>query len=102
MVARSKSVFVSLAELMACHLPAVLVPFPHAAANHQYFNARILEQAGCAKIVYEGENMTDRLHSVLNSIETPDLAEMSKAYTAVKIPNPLAACKKITEVLEKL
>ena len=38
----------TLAELMAWHIPAVLVPLPSAAADHQTLNARTLEQAGAA------------------------------------------------------
>jgi UDP-N-acetylglucosamine--N-acetylmuramyl-(pentapeptide) pyrophosphoryl-undecaprenol N-acetylglucosamine transferase len=38
----------TLAELFAWHLPAVLVPLPTAAADHQTLNARTLEAAGAA------------------------------------------------------
>lgn len=38
----------TLAELTAVGLPSVLVPFPHAADNHQEANARVLERAGAA------------------------------------------------------
>lgn len=41
----------SLAELVACHTPAVLVPYPYAADNHQMLNARYLEQQGAALVV---------------------------------------------------
>lgn len=38
----------TVAELCAAGLPAVLVPFPHAAHDHQAANARVLESAGAA------------------------------------------------------
>jgi UDP-N-acetylglucosamine--N-acetylmuramyl-(pentapeptide) pyrophosphoryl-undecaprenol N-acetylglucosamine transferase len=38
----------TLAELFAWHIPAVLIPLPTAAADHQTLNARTLEQAGAA------------------------------------------------------
>ena len=38
----------TLAELMAWQIPAILVPLPTAAADHQTLNARTLEQAGAA------------------------------------------------------
>ena len=38
----------TLAELFAWHIPALLIPLPTAAADHQTLNARTLEQAGAA------------------------------------------------------
>lgn len=41
----------SIAELTRLHVPAILVPFPHAADNHQVFNARFFEQQGGGFVV---------------------------------------------------
>jgi len=38
----------SLAELAAMRVPAILVPFPAATDNHQYFNALAFEKSGAA------------------------------------------------------
>jgi UDP-N-acetylglucosamine--N-acetylmuramyl-(pentapeptide) pyrophosphoryl-undecaprenol N-acetylglucosamine transferase len=43
----------TLTELAAFGLPAVLVPYPHAAGNHQWHNARVFERAGAARVVEE-------------------------------------------------
>ena len=40
----------SLAELAAMRLPALLVPFPAAADNHQFYNARAFEATGAARL----------------------------------------------------
>jgi len=40
----------SLAELAALRLPALLVPFPAAADNHQFYNARAFEATGAARL----------------------------------------------------
>lgn len=44
----------TLNETLAWGLPAVMVPLPTAAANHQYYNARALEQAGAGVVVRQG------------------------------------------------
>ena len=41
----------SLAEIAAFRLPALLVPFPAAADNHQFFNARIYALSGAARLL---------------------------------------------------
>lgn len=41
----------SLAELAARQLPSLLVPYPAAADNHQYFNARAFLQSGAARVL---------------------------------------------------
>ena len=45
-VARSGTM--TVAELMAWHIPPILIPLPTAAADHQTLNARALEEAGAA------------------------------------------------------
>jgi len=41
----------TLAELIRCETPAILVPYPHAADNHQQANARFFEQQGGGLVV---------------------------------------------------
>lgn len=44
---------ISIAEITARGIPAMLIPYPYAAENHQEKNARILEEAGAARMVLE-------------------------------------------------
>src|SRR5439155_191142 len=39
-----------IAELTACRVPMILVPYPHATEDHQEANAREVEQAGAAEV----------------------------------------------------
>ncbi len=41
----------TLAELVRCETPAVLIPYPHAADNHQWANAAYFEQQGGGVVV---------------------------------------------------
>lgn len=45
----------TLAELTACGRPAILVPYPHAAADHQTANAQALASRGAALMLPQSE-----------------------------------------------
>lgn len=50
-LAVSRAGALALAELCAWGVPSILVPYPHAAADHQNANARVLEGAGAAVVL---------------------------------------------------
>lgn len=54
-------------------VPAILVPLPGAAGNHQYYNAKALESRGCAIIVEEKDfpdnPFTRHLNNMINDPE---------------------------------
>jgi UDP-N-acetylglucosamine--N-acetylmuramyl-(pentapeptide) pyrophosphoryl-undecaprenol N-acetylglucosamine transferase len=43
----------TLAELVRCEAPALLIPYPHAADNHQWANGRYFEQQGGGIVLAE-------------------------------------------------
>lgn len=45
----------TLAEVCVVGLPMILVPYPHAAAGHQAANAVVIESAGAALVIEQGE-----------------------------------------------
>lgn len=51
----------TIAELTCLGRPAVLIPYPHATANHQEFNARALESRGAAVVIRDAELSGERL-----------------------------------------
>lgn len=88
----------TLAELAAQRKTAVLVPYPHAAANHQDANARVFERSGTAVRIPE-TGLSDALG--------PCLADMLKSSTAKKFDDlQLPPAEKTTTLfvdeLEKL
>jgi UDP-N-acetylglucosamine--N-acetylmuramyl-(pentapeptide) pyrophosphoryl-undecaprenol N-acetylglucosamine transferase len=56
-LALSRAGAMTTAELLAWGVPAILVPLPSAAANHQELNARALQQTGAA-VHLEQEGLT--------------------------------------------
>lgn len=56
------------AELFAWEIPAMLVPLPTAAADHQSVNARTLEAAGAAIYVPQAELTADRLDTTIRAL----------------------------------
>jgi UDP-N-acetylglucosamine--N-acetylmuramyl-(pentapeptide) pyrophosphoryl-undecaprenol N-acetylglucosamine transferase len=62
-VCRSRAT--SIAELTALGKPAVLVPYPHATADHQLHNGRALAHAGGAVVIEDGELDPERLVAVV-------------------------------------
>ncbi|WP_303722368.1 undecaprenyldiphospho-muramoylpentapeptide beta-N-acetylglucosaminyltransferase [Malonomonas rubra] len=51
----------TLAELTVCGRPALLIPFPFAAGDHQTTNARTLEMAGAAKLLPQADLTAEQL-----------------------------------------
>jgi UDP-N-acetylglucosamine--N-acetylmuramyl-(pentapeptide) pyrophosphoryl-undecaprenol N-acetylglucosamine transferase len=92
----------STAELCAWGIPAVLVPLPTAAADHQTTNARALEEAGAAVVILQRELTVERLSSTVTKLaSSPDkLARMSAA--ALHRARPRAAEEIARDVIELL
>ena len=77
----------TLAELTAAGLGAVLVPFPHAVDDHQTRNAEVLVAVGAAVVIQERDldvqNLAQRLESLLGN-RTQLLAMAEAARTLAK------------------
>ncbi|MCA9686080.1 MAG: undecaprenyldiphospho-muramoylpentapeptide beta-N-acetylglucosaminyltransferase, partial [Myxococcales bacterium] len=81
----------SLAELAAVGCPALLVPFPHAADDHQTHNAAALVEAGAAVMVPERELDSQRLLRELQAMQAEGrLATMRRAMLAAARPTAAA------------
>jgi UDP-N-acetylglucosamine--N-acetylmuramyl-(pentapeptide) pyrophosphoryl-undecaprenol N-acetylglucosamine transferase len=95
-VAVSRAGASSLAELAARRLPAVLIPYPAAADEHQYHNARALAQDGAARMLQEETSTPGRLADEILDLlrNVPQRAAMREALAGWHSP---AAAAEIAE-----
>jgi UDP-N-acetylglucosamine--N-acetylmuramyl-(pentapeptide) pyrophosphoryl-undecaprenol N-acetylglucosamine transferase len=89
----------SVFELAQYGLPAVLIPYPHASADHQTTNAEWMTRAGAAVVIRDDDLTAERLRAEVSAIlETPGRLEaMAAASTA--LARPSAAADIAAEVL---
>ena len=71
-VAVSRSGASSLAELAAACVPSVLIPFPKAVDNHQYFNAAAYSETGAAVLMEQCSATTETLAGALERLLSDD------------------------------
>jgi len=84
----SRSGASSLAEIAAARLPSLLVPFPAAADNHQFFNAAAFEKTGAAKLLEQKNSTPEKVAVLLTGLVESDDArsEMPAALTQWHAP----------------
>jgi UDP-N-acetylglucosamine--N-acetylmuramyl-(pentapeptide) pyrophosphoryl-undecaprenol N-acetylglucosamine transferase len=91
----------TVAEITAAGKPAVFVPFPRAADDHQRVNAQALERAGAAVVVEETKLervwLADTIAALLG--DTGRLQRMSQAARKLAHPN---AARDITAMAARL
>lgn len=79
----------SISEILAVNLPSLLVPFPYAADNHQYYNARelldkdmaylvkesLLDKTKLENIIINNLNDSTRLEAIRNNIKESEVSD---------------------------
>src|SRR5579883_504327 len=91
----------TISELAAMSLPAVFIPYPHAAQNHQMHNARSVEEQGAALVIAQDDLTSDRLSEVLISLFSDESKLSSMREAMSKIGKPKAAAD-LAEQLKQL
>jgi UDP-N-acetylglucosamine--N-acetylmuramyl-(pentapeptide) pyrophosphoryl-undecaprenol N-acetylglucosamine transferase len=82
----------SIAELTALGIPAVLVPYPHATADHQLHNARAVERAGGAVVIDDADLDAEALVAAVAPLlgDADRYAAMARASRAFGRPDAAA------------
>lgn len=78
----------TLAEITARGIPAILVPYPFATGDHQYHNARSLEEQGAAVLIKESELTPIRLLEEITKIAGDPSVQRSFAEQSLRLGRP--------------
>lgn len=100
-IARSGS---SVSEMLAAGKPAVLIPSPNVAGNHQEHNARAVEKAGAALVITENNLNVNSLKEKVESILEDDIKRENMSAAALKAAKTDATdklCSLIYELVKK-
>jgi UDP-N-acetylglucosamine--N-acetylmuramyl-(pentapeptide) pyrophosphoryl-undecaprenol N-acetylglucosamine transferase len=90
------------AELCAWGLPSILVPLPTAAADHQTFNARALQQAGAARMLPQSELTPARLGQEVDRLLHHGEERLAMARAALARGRPGASAEIVSRLLTLL
>lgn len=91
----------TLAELAAAGRPAILVPYPHAAGDHQTRNAEAVQRAGAAVLLPERELGPARIAALVEELARAPVRrkKMAEAARALAVPD---AASRIADVADSL
>ena len=91
----------TVAEVTAAGKPAIFVPFPYAADDHQKRNAEALEKAGAAVMIDESKLSSEILVETVTTLLTNPSRLETMSQAARKMSHPDAA-QQIAEMAAKL
>jgi UDP-N-acetylglucosamine--N-acetylmuramyl-(pentapeptide) pyrophosphoryl-undecaprenol N-acetylglucosamine transferase len=90
----------TIAEICSVGKPSILIPFPFATHNHQYHNARVLQEHGAALLIEEQKLDCENLSSAIKGLL--DLDKLKKMGDKAKELGKPDAAKVIVENMYKL
>lgn len=91
----------TVTEIAIVGVPSILIPFPYAAENHQFFNAKTLENVGGGIVIEEKDLTKDILKEKINSIINDDNMIKEISENARKIGDN-KALERIEKEINKL
>ena len=80
----------TIAELLALSIPSILVPSPNVAENHQYFNAKSLEENNAAVLIEDKNLKTELAEKIVSTIFNKEKLNLLK-LNALALAKPDAA-----------
>ena len=79
----------TITEIEKVGKAAIFIPFPYAAENHQEYNARALEKAGCAKVIIDKDLNSQLLDREIKGLvkDNNTIKNMDKISNSLSINN---------------
>ena len=97
-VAVSRAGASSLAEIAAMRLPSLLVPYPAAADNHQFYNAQAFETTGAARLLEQKSATPEKVAALLREL-VEDPAARAKIQAALAQWHAPKAAEQIADIM---
>jgi len=91
----------TVTEIAIVGVPSILIPFPYAAENHQYFNAKTLEDVGAGIVIEEKDLSKESLERNINEVIYHDEKIKQMSENAKKIGD-CKALERIEKEINKL
>lgn len=91
----------TLAEVTVAKRASILIPFPHAADNHQEKNARDIVEAGAAVMLRQSDTTPEELADHIATIASDPQRRLAMEYAASRVGRPEAA-REIVDVCEDI
>jgi UDP-N-acetylglucosamine--N-acetylmuramyl-(pentapeptide) pyrophosphoryl-undecaprenol N-acetylglucosamine transferase len=89
----------SVMEIAAAGIPAILIPYPHATADHQATNARWMADGGAAVVIPDAELTAERLSAEIAELLADEDRLRGMSIAARRLAKPDAAERIAAEVL---
>ena len=92
----------TIAEITAVGIPAILIPYPYATDNHQYWNAYELSSAGGALIIKQEELKPERVVKLVSDLLMNDerLNNMKKINKDLR--KPFASARVVDKICQTI
>ncbi len=81
----------TISEILACNLPSILIPSPHVANNHQYYNALDLENKKVSVLLEEKDITKETLIKLIETILDDKKKYFEMVYNLKNIDKPNAS-----------
>ncbi|MER3491997.1 MAG: undecaprenyldiphospho-muramoylpentapeptide beta-N-acetylglucosaminyltransferase [Mastigocladus sp. ERB_26_2] len=100
-LAISRSGAGSLTELAVCGTPAILIPYPFAAEDHQTYNAQVFTSVGAALMFQQRELTVEKLQTeVLRLLQSPQ--ELKAMGEKAKTIAPADSVEKLAQLVREM
>ncbi len=92
----------TIAEITSVGIPAILIPYPYATDNHQYWNAHELSSAGGAMIIKQEELKPERVIKLVSDLLMNDEKLDNMKKTNKRLSKPLAATRVVDRICQTI